>query len=372
MGKITQRGESSTELKLSNAQVPDTVLRPGPTGLEALSRYERAGGDMGAARDALAMKARQTLVSPDGSLNTSKLAAFRTAYNRVLSHPSMAPLNTALKNGEDAQAAVAQAAANAKQANERFEASAAARLTGAAGPEDVQRTVGSMFGTRNSNATFQSLAESTKGNQPAIDGVRRAIVGHIESKFIGNAEVGASDQPGMKADQFQTFMKNNHDSLRQFFTDNEVRTMGLLGLDMRRSARSMYAIKNPGGSDTAQNQEAVKKLGSVIHNAYSVVTQLLEPAGGAGMGLALGGDTGAGIGVVAAVGARLTREFLNTMRNAGLSKVDDLVTEGMLHPEIGRILMAKVTPETAPRIVRALQHAVTRAAAVDLGQQAQQ
>jgi hypothetical protein len=42
----------------------------------------------------------------------------------------------------------------------------------------------------------------------------------------------------------------------------------------------------------------------------------------------------------------------------------------MLHPEIARILMVKVSPEPAPRVARALSHAVTRTAVANFTEQA--
>jgi hypothetical protein len=75
-------------------------------------------------------------------------------------------------------------------------------------------------------------------------------------------------------------------------------------------------------------------------------------------------------GLVIGLGAAQMAAYVTALRSAGVKGVDDLVTEAMLHPEIARILMAKVTPETTGRIVRGLQHAVTRAAAADFGIQA--
>jgi hypothetical protein len=37
------------------------------------------------------------------------------------------------------------------------------------------------------------------------------------------------------------------------------------------------------------------------------------------------------------------------MREAGLRRVDDLVLEAMLHPDIARSLLQKATPQMAPR-----------------------
>ncbi len=368
VGKITQKGEASDLLKVSDSQVPDTILRPGPTGLDVLSAYEKAGGDMNAARDALAMKARHVLVKSDGSLDTGKLTAFRKGYARVLSHSAMKPLNDGLATAEKAEQTVAGISAQVRQRIAAENASAAGRFLGAGSPQDVSRTVGAMFGNQKSGALFRQLKAQIGNDKDAISGIRRAIVAHIESKFIGNTEVGASDQTGLKADQFQTFMRQNHDALGQFFNENEARTMGLLGLDLRRAARSIGAVKIPGQSNTAQDTEALGKYTLAGRLGRQLLGQIAEP----GILGILGGEGGGLAGAAVGVGAAALRQTVVALRNAGLRKVDDLVTEGMLHPEVGRILMAKVTPETTPRILRALQHAVTRAAAVDLGQQAQE
>lgn len=385
VGQITRTGRSADEFKLSDAAVPGAILKPGPRGREALDAYAAAGGDMGAARDALAMQARLKAIRPDGTLNPDALARFRVTYGRALSHPDMQPLTQALQTTEGAERAVGDAAANAREAVRAADQQAAARVLqardaarglrasvagrfeGANAPSDVVRQIGGLFGTRNSASQFADLAQLTENEPAARDGVRRAIVAHIESKLIGNTEVGASDQVGIKADQFQTFMRQNEPALRHFFTENEVRTMGLLGLDMRRAARSMNAVKLPGGSNTAQDTAGVAKFTLAARLGRSLIGQIAEP----GILGILGGEGGGLAGAVAGVGAAAVRQTLVALRNAGLRRVDDLVIEAMIHPEIARILMSKVTPETEPRVLRALAHSVTRAAAVDLGVQAQ-
>lgn len=366
VGKITQKGEASDLLRVSDAQVPDTILRPGPAGLDALRAYHAAGGSPDAARDALAMKVRQIAVKPDGSLDTGKLNSFRKGYARVLSDPSMSALNDALSSAERAEGVVADAAAKVRDTQNAEAASAAARFVGAASPGDVTRQVGAMFGNRNSVALFRQLKQQIGGDAQAQAGIRRAIVQHIESKFVGNTEVGASDQAGMKADQFQTFMRQNHEALGEFFNENEVRTMGLLGLDLRRAARSVSAVKIPGGSNTAQDTEAVGKFTLASRLGRSMLGQIAEP----GILGILGGEGGGLAGAAAGVAVAALRRTVSSIRNAGLKTVDDLVTEAMLHPEVARVLMAKVTPETEPRVASALSHAITRAAAVSFSMQA--
>jgi hypothetical protein len=365
VGDITRRAESSTDLKVSNASVPDAILRPGPTGLEALTRYQRAGGSMPAARDALAMKARASLVKADGSLDTGKLAGFRSQYSRVLSHPDMQPLNSALQTAEGAENAFSDVAARAKAQVDEFQKSAAGRFLGAASSQDVTRQVAGLFGTRNSVAQLGSLRAEMGKDDAAVAGMRRAIVQHIESNYIGNTEVGTSGDPQIKANAFKTFMRQNEQGLLKFFTPNEVKTMADVGADMTRAARSGNVIKPPNEAATAHNQELVKKH---YNDVFTIVRHLLAPAGASTIGFLGDGVTG----LVAGLSVGLSATVLNAMRNAGMSGLEDLKVEDFLHPELARILMAKATPQNAGRLLKGLSHAIIRAAAVNFAQQSKQ
>ncbi|MCB8878282.1 hypothetical protein [Acidisoma silvae] len=368
----------------SDASVPQGILRPGAKGREVLNAYENAGGDMNAARDALAMQARLKAIKPDGTLNPDALSRFRRDYGRALSHPAMHSLNQALSTAEGAERAVGDAATrakealiahdqqaaaqilNAQQVGRQFRSTVAGQFAKADAPDDVVRQVGALFSNSNATSRFAQLAALTKGNQAAIDGVRRAIVQHMEMRLVSNTEAGTSSQGKISADAFQTFMRQNRSALRQFFTENEVNTMDLIGKDIQRSLRSRDAIRLAGESNTAGDQEDARKFTLASRIGKAFVVQALS---GGTLGI-LGGESGALTGEIFGVGAAVARDVLASMRLAGINKVDDLVTEAMLHPEVARILMSKVTPENQSRILCGLSHAVTRASASNLAVQA--
>ncbi len=106
------------------------------------------------------------------------------------------------------------------------------------------------------------VRQAIGGDEEARNGLRQAVVDHIKRQFISNGEAGASGERAIKADGFQSFVRKNVSTLRVAgFSDDELRTMQGIADDLQQANRSITAVKNPGGSDTAQNLYAAGKGG---------------------------------------------------------------------------------------------------------------
>jgi hypothetical protein len=101
--------------------------------------------------------------------------------------------------------------------------------------------------------------------------------------------------------------------------------------DLQRSNRSTVAVKLPGQSNTAQDQDALRS--SIMSG---LVRHGLHIASGIGLGVPTG-FLGSAAGAVGGI-------LLSAMRESGMRKLDDLIKEAMLDPELARRLLMKHTP----------------------------
>jgi hypothetical protein len=168
----------------------------------------------------------------------------------------------------------------------------------------------------------------------AQDGARRAIADWITTKLVSNTSAGLSDVNILRADQFQTFIKNNVAVLKEFgFTDQQINTMRAISADMSRSKKSIDATKLPGGSNTAQDLYAMKRFGLKSEGGSA----LLNTAG------AIAGWLEAG--KLGAVAGFFTTKIAGKFRKDGIKSVQDLIVEAMVDPAVGHRLLGKTLPQ---------------------------
>ncbi|HEV7436322.1 MAG TPA: hypothetical protein VGO22_15845, partial [Pseudorhizobium sp.] len=162
---------------------------------------------------------------------------------------------------------------------------------------------------------------------------------------------GTSGANLIKADAFQTFVKQSEQALRMAgLTDEQLRTMKNLAADLHQANRSVSSTKIPGGSDTMQNALAAEAVG----RGGSLLSRVLGNAALAGGGGFLGGPVGMILGGTGGIVA-------TAMRQAGLSRIDELVIDALLNPERARMLMQKATPKQAKAMSIILGQAYRRA-----------
>ena len=179
---------------------------------------------------------------------------------------------------------------------------------------------------------MRDLAKRTAGDPAARAGLKRAIVDHILGDLRANTAPGDSGERALKADAFQTFLRRSEPALRQVFKPQEVKALQDVATDVQRAQRSISGSKIAGGANTAHDLAAMAAQhggkGSMVSTL--VVAEALGDAGEH-----VSGPLAKALGMVAV-------PILNTMRQEGMRKIDDLVAEAMLHPELARALLAKV------------------------------
>jgi hypothetical protein len=316
--------------RLSDASVPAKFFRPGPTGAEGVQAFRQAIGNDGQAlamlRDHIASDLVRTARRQDGTLDPARFATWQRSHQDALR--AFPDLQQRFGDAARATEAIGEAAALRKQAIDQYQAGIVGKLLKVDDPQDVTRTVGGIFGRADSMQQMRRLAVEAKKDPNAFTGLRKAVADYITGRFVSNTEVGTSGQAGLKADQFQTFIRQNVRALAQVLKPEEIKSLGAIAADLQRANRSLTAVKIPGQSNTAQDT-----LAAGANGAPSILSRMLLSGAGATAGFAGGGPVGSAIGAFVA-------PLFASLREAGLQKVDDLVREALLDPTTARILLS--------------------------------
>lgn len=218
------------------------------------------------------------------------------------------------------------------------------KVLGVTDPADVTKTIGTILRGRTAVQDMGAIAEAAAKSSGGMDGLRQAVADHISNTLLSNTEAGTSGVPVIKADQFQTFVRTNRPALSKVFSDQELDTLDSIAADIQRAKRSDTALKLA-GSNTLQDLAASGIMPQAVSRGLRGATDL--------MGMILGGALGEHAGplgeAVGGAAGAVVSEGVQALRNAGINRVSDLVTQAMLKPEVARQLLAKVPDTPAAR-----------------------
>jgi hypothetical protein len=359
VGQILRQAGGANLYRVADAGVPGKLFHSGPTAFQDAQGLANAvGPDRAAAllTDAAAASLRRAAMNEDGYLDPKRLMLWQNKYADAL---RALPDNVReqFTSARNAGQAVAEATLARADAMKSLQSGKVGQLLGVTTPEEVTNIVGQTFSSPQSTTLMKGLADAVRSDPDAAAGLRQAIADHIAKRFISNTEVGTSGISGIKADAFQSFVKQNEPALRQVFTPPEMDTIKAIADDIRQAKRSQTAVRLVGQSNTAQDIAAVGKQSSLLG-------KLVKDAGAAGAGFLFHGPLGAIVGVI---GAR----SLQALREAGIANVDQLVTKAMLDPVLARRLLEKVpvgaaaaTPAQDAMLARAIRRSIAPSFAV--------
>jgi hypothetical protein len=360
-GAVLRPGARAGEYRTPDSLVPSKVFHPGANGGESVRSYINAVGEAQAVpviADYAAFSLRRAAMRPDGTIDTAKALAWAKQHDAALAELP-ASVRSRLANPGRAEEAVSAAVAASKERMDAFDHSEIAKVMGTEST-DVVRQIGSVFNSRDAASRMQQLATAAKGNPAAEAGLRRAVVDHIQSQFLSNAEAGTTGASQIKADAFQTFMRTKADVLAKVFKPEEIGALRAIATDLQRANRTINATKLAGGSNTAQDTAHRAAMDGTILNRIAI--EAAAATAGHAATQSIGG------GVLGWLGART----ISALRNAGISHVDDLVKEAMLNPELARSLLKKVPAPSdkgaIERIVRAAKQIAVAGPAIGAGQ----
>lgn len=352
VGQILAKGSASDLYRLPEGQVPRKFFHPGPTAYSDLQALFKATGQdraMPAVVDYAASSLRRAAMNEDGTLDPAKYERWRAAYTDAL-RALPADIKARFADAASASEALADARAARTATLKDAQAGAIGRVMNLTEPQDVTRTIGTVLNSRTAAADMKQLALATKGKPEARAGLRQAVADYMASKLIGNTEAGTSGVHQIKADAYQTFIKNARPALNLIFTPEEVRSMEAIAEDLQRANRSISATKLPGGSNSPQDFWATLKRAKVP-GGHSLMNVLAAVAGEHQGGL---------VGAVALAG--LTH-FAQALHGAGAARIDGLVTQAMLNPKLAAELLKKVSAKPTPATFRPVAAALVKSIA---------
>ncbi|MDO9416210.1 hypothetical protein [Pararhizobium sp.] len=340
IGPMRKRPSSVSPYDMAAASLPMRIFSSRGDSGEAISKLRAAVGDKAANRqieDFAVDRLRKSALRDDGTLDPVKLESWRRSHRDALK--ALPNLDRRLVDATAAGNVMAEVGKRQKAVLDEARRSRLGKLMHLSDPADVTRAIGAVFQLHDRNNQMARLASIASRDPEAKQGLRKAVVDHVMTRFVGNTEAGTSGQAAIKADQFQTFMKENVQTLRLAgFSADEVKLMTSIAQDIQRANRSNTSVKLPGGSNTAQDWKKVKD-----GDAPTTVLGRILLAAGAGGGFASGGIPG---GLVGAFGAKAA----GVMREYGIETVNDLVADALLHPGRARLLLSRANPKHGPAV----------------------
>lgn len=333
--QVLAKAGSQDAYRLPEAKVPEKFFHAGPTSASDIQGLRDKIGDAAALpilQDYAAASLRKAAENADGTIDPRKMEAWQRRFEGPMR--AFPELGQRFENAAAATRSIGEAAAARREAIADRNASALGKVMNANTGEDVTKTVGSILAGKNAAEGMAQLAQAASKSAEAAQGLRQAVADHIAGKLVSNTEAGTSGTNLIKADQFHTFLKNNRTALAKVFTPEEMDTLDRISADLKRANRSNTAVKLPAGSNTAQDTHGVRANSP----NDTVLDRMLSEAGAAAAGTAVGHAPGGFLGFMGA-------KVANAFRAAGLKKVDDLITEAMLNPELARDLLRKAPPK---------------------------
>ncbi len=361
VGEILAPGQTRGEFRIGASRVPSLLLG-GKGAAERIQSYLRAGGDRQALTDYAAFDLMRNAGDANGTLNPAKAAAWlRSNAEAATVLPELRSMGT---KATEARAAFDEATIRAKEARDASESAAKGEYLAAQrkraddqrafqqsaagkflGESDPVAAIGRVLRGDTAIADMRKLTAMTSRSVSARMGLRRAVVEYVLREMKGNALAGDTGIANIKADKFQTFMRRAEPALAELFPSDQIASMKAVAADLQRASKSWSATKIPGGSNTAQDVFGLTK------DSLKRPSILAQMFGAEAAGAAMGAP---GIGSVGAIGSLA----LSVMRKAGFQKVDDMVTEAMLHPEVAKALLLRPLPTGETRALSILQQRV--------------
>jgi len=353
VSQVTETDGARGQFKMPDGSVPGQFFRANGNGApyDLMQRALKAGGDAGRGilEDYAALTLRREATNADGVIDPRKFAAWQRKYSDALR--ALPPeLQRRFADAASAGQALSDAAAARAQALNAYRKSAVGKLIGVDDPAQATTTIGNMLSRPDDFRALVDQVKAAKGNPAAMGGLRQAVVDNMMSATTRTDAAGASTLDGAK---FRQFVSDNRSQLAQVFRPDEMARLDNIAADLDRANATRLAGKTQPSKPPPQGQRV----------ALDLLGELL----GQGLGHAVHHLTGAPFSDVAggAVGI-VASEAMQALRNVGVNRVQDLIAQALINPDVARRLLAKA-PTTAAQArldVRGLVAAVARGAAV--------
>lgn len=318
VGDILRKGEASDLFKSPNSLVASKAFKRGPTGFEDVNAVLKASPEtLPLLQDAAAMSLRDWpgAMRADGTLNPKAFQSWRLAHDDAL-RALPAETQTRFADAAAASDALVEAERGAADTVKEFQKSALGKFLSISDEQDVTKTVGGILNSKTAARDLGAIVDGISTNNAltrdarlaTMDGLRQAVADHIVNTFV----TGAGE---IKPDAFQSFLSTNRGALSKVFGPDEMDLLGNIAMDYQRAAKSQ-----------AKAGPATTEMSQMSKNVI------------AGVPLSVGMRAG----LLEGLGAMVGLEAAATLRARGISNVDDLLREALLHPEVAKELLERV------------------------------
>lgn len=350
-GQVLRSGETFGSYRVPDSHVAAKFFNGGSHAAEDVQSFLRASGGRNDAVDTLqdyaASSLRKAAETPDGTLDPRRFAGWMNKHADALS--SFPELQERFANAARAQETLDNALASRAASLKAQQGYTAQKFIGT----DPVNAVQSAFRSTNPSAEFAKLARWAGQDRTgeATAGLRRAVVENMQRQFLTESQ----GNPAIKAQQFQNFLRQHRAALGYVLPGERMKVIEDIAADLART--NPVKGKLAGGSNTAQDVTGVSRSAGESGEGHgdNVLSYFVGMAGEHAGGLLTGAAAGLGTKVA------------SLFRNAGLKKVDNLVTEAMLNPELGRTLLMKTTGANKPMVMKRLSAQLKTMAVVEPG-----
>ena len=353
VGNVLRTEGYSGQYRTPNATVVGKFFPAGPGGYEAATAFRRAVGDdqraIATMQDYISWSLKREAMREDGTLDPKKFATWRKRHDSALrAFPEVeGQFDDAVRSSQ----LVDELAVAKRQAVKDYQQGLVKRLMGLEEDRDVAATVGSIFGKADSTQRMRELAALTAKNPDAQAALKRSVADFIAQKFVTTTEAGTSEANLIRSAQFQQFVRDNKPALRAVFNEKEVASMQAIADDLHRSNRSVSGSALPGRPTTAQDV-----LPDLRKKQETNLGLFSKAAIGAEAGSLLGGVKG----MISGAAAAIANTVLGNMRKAGMQKVEDLVVEALLNPDVAAQMLKRIPERPDAGASRALAQSIRR------------
>lgn len=355
------------DYKTLSSAIPDKVFRGDNTGYQTARSFLKAANEQPVAIAALQDMANNSLrkaIGPSGVLNQKTLATWKIKFKEALrALDEVSPgYSSRFDDAAKATDTLSEAQSNVAKARSNALIEPVKSLFGASSEDSVISTVGSMIKNKNGVGQINDAIRAAGNDPNAIAGLRRAGARWLLNETSTAGISGGV--PVVSGAKLRSLLDQHPQAIEALFGSEAMNNLRLMASDAER-AQAVYSLQKVNvGSDTAAKIiKALKdNVGKYADKGISGLTILaaLDGLRSGSMTYALSSGALAG-----------GKALVDSFRQRGISRVNDLVEEALVNPNIARDLLERAKSNKEADIdkqLSRLSRTMTRTATV-AGQQ---
>jgi len=325
------------DYRVLSSAIPDKVFRGDNTGYQTTQAFLKAANNSPVAVASLQDMANSSLRKAMGTspvLNQKALDTWKAKFKEPLrALDEVSPgYSKRFDNAASASDALSEAQSNVAKSRSNAAIEPVKSLLGAQSEDSVISTVGSMLKNKNGFAQINDAVQAAGNDPAAINGLRRAGARWLLNETSTAGISGGV--PVVSGAKLRSVLNQHPQAIEALFGPEGMNTMRLMAADAER-AQAVYSLqKVAGGSDTASNAIAALKqnAGKYADKGISGMMVLAALDGLRSGSLTYALSSGALAG---------GKALVDSFRQRGLSRVNDLVEEALVNPPVAHNLLER-------------------------------